>query len=110
MINIFIPQTYTPTKIELLRTELNKIALSGNEQCSNLTNNIQYIFDLIWNNQNFTAQEIFDSAGTSAYQLFYTSYKAIELVLSINADYIPPAPPLPYTINTDGTVTVIYPV
>ena len=65
-------------------------------------------FNRIWNNREFTAQEIFDKFGNEAVSLFIYSSQIQNLLRAIDPSYIPLPPPYPYTINEDGTVTVDY--
>jgi hypothetical protein len=66
-------------------------------------------FKSVWDNKKFTAQEIFDGFGTDAKDLFILSASLQDLIKHVNPDYQPIAPPKDFTINEDGTVTVIEP-
>lgn len=63
-------------------------------------------FRLIWENDTFSPQEIFDKFGSDSYELFVFSRMMQDCLLQINPDYTYLTPPYLYTINMDGTVTV----
>ena len=74
-------------------------------------------FARIWNRQDgVTPQQMFDQAGTNAGNLFAAANASVAYFTAMAAangqtlaNYLQPAdytPPLPYTINADGTVTV----
>lgn len=60
----------------------------------------------VWENPDFTPQEVFNGFGTDASQLFTSAQKLIEIITLEDPDYVPPSPTKPYTINEDGTVTI----
>lgn len=64
-------------------------------------------FDLLWNNSNFTAQEILNEFGSDAVQLFILSKAIQQLLKAANPNYVALVPPKEYTINEDGTITII---
>ena len=65
----------------------------------------------VWNNPSgLTPQEVFDSLGTNAGELFTLSALLVQTVNSVKPNTLNPAQPYEYTINEDGTVTVGDPV
>ena len=67
----------------------------------------QASFDMLWNKTKYSAQDIFDLLGTDAAQLFVTANKVINHIRDLDPSYEPPMPTATYTINDDGTVTVL---
>jgi len=63
-------------------------------------------FDMVWNNPNFTAQEVLNSFGNEAAALFIFSGQIQTMLKQAKPEYEILMPPLPYTINEDGTVTI----
>ena len=63
-------------------------------------------FRLVWENPDFTPQEIFDQFGSDSYELFVFSRMMQDCMIQINPNYIYLVPPYEYVMNPDGTVTV----
>lgn len=63
-------------------------------------------FRLVWENPNFTPQEILASFGTDAVALFQLSYSLQQILKTANPDYNLLIPDHNVTFNEDGTVTV----
>ncbi|HVS73089.1 MAG TPA: hypothetical protein VHQ47_17675 [Phycisphaerae bacterium] len=63
----------------------------------------------VWQNQNVTPQQVFDAFGANGAELFRLANLLATTVNSAVPGTIADAsltPPLPYTINADGSVTV----
>lgn len=69
----------------------------------------QYVdsFNCLWSNQNATPQEILDVYGVNAKQLFVVSRATALFIKSLDPSWTPPTLPKEFTINDDGTVTVL---
>jgi len=70
-----------------------------------MQNRHQTIWDLLWNSDKATTQEILNAFGADAAQLFITSAKIQEL-LSMGGNYNVLIPPKEYIISEDGTVII----
>jgi hypothetical protein len=64
-------------------------------------------FNFIWHNKKFSAKEIIDGFGKDAVALFQLSSAIQQMLITVNPEYVPLIPPKQYTINADGTVTII---
>jgi hypothetical protein len=61
----------------------------------------------VWDNpQGLTPQEVMDSLGTSAAELFQLSSLLVTTVNTAQPDTLDASQPYEFTINPDGTVTV----
>jgi hypothetical protein len=63
-------------------------------------------FNQIWNNPNFTAKQIVDAFGTDGLALFQLSSALQSILANADPNYVRLVPPLDFTINADGTVTI----
>ena len=63
-------------------------------------------FNRVWNNPNFTAAEIVSAFGTDALALFQLSGAIQQILKTADQEYVPLVPPLAFTTNADGTVSV----
>lgn len=98
-----------PTQEEKIFELRKNITTMSKKLYSKMNSQHMQIFQMIWGNQNdLTAQEIFDEYGTDAAQLFLFSQNIQNMLAQADPSYIPLVPPYPYTINGDGTVTVDY--
>jgi 3-methyladenine DNA glycosylase Tag len=64
------------------------------------------LFNMIWESEEVSPQEILDSFGTDAESLFVYSISMQTLLAQVNSEYVPLETPNEYVINEDGTVTV----
>lgn len=103
--NIFVPQTQTLTKDQLIQNGINSIATLTSRNSDILKQTLEGIFEKVYGSQDYTCQDIFDALGTNAVQLFTAAQAVIALLAIVNPSYTPPAPPVPVTVNPDGTVT-----
>lgn len=66
---------------------------------------------MVWHNpQGLTPQQVFDSLGTNAAELFELSALLVQTVNTAKPGTLDPAQPYEYTVNEDGTVTAGDPV
>jgi hypothetical protein len=72
-----------------------------------LKSNYEDSFMTLWANPNATPQEILDLYGTNASQLFVVSRATAMFIKSVDPSWTPPVSPKEFTINEDGTVTII---
>ena len=66
-------------------------------------------FKRVWKNSEATPQEILNEFGTNAAIIFHDHAAAVQFVLTVDPTALSPedyTPPLKYTINTDGSVTI----
>lgn len=74
-----------------------------------LVNVIKSNWNMVWESQEFTPQQVFNEFGTDAVNLFIFGSAACTLVETVQPGTLDPkylSAALPYTINPDGTVTV----
>lgn len=64
-------------------------------------------FNRVWNNPDHTPQEIMDAYGTDAAKLFHDSAATQTFLSEVVDGYEPLTPPRDYTINQDGSVTIL---
>jgi hypothetical protein len=64
-------------------------------------------FNAIWNNPQFTAKQIVDGFGVDGLALFQLSGALQTILANADSSYVRLVPPNDFTINADGTVTVI---
>jgi hypothetical protein len=93
------------TRDEKLRNLMRGIASSKNV-IQHLDGQHRGAFNQIWNNEEFTPQEIMDAYGTNAAKLFIDSSATQNFLAVVLEGYVPLVPPQPFTINQDGTVTI----
>lgn len=90
-------------------TEIERIQIA-NTQCLNvMKSTARSTFDLVWNNQNKTPQEICDMFGVDAVKAFDLHSKLQTLIYSIDNSWVPLVPPLERVENEDGTITIVTP-
>ena len=63
-------------------------------------------FNKVWDNPNFTPQEIIDAFGSDAASLFSISWSIQQILLAADPNYKLLIPPMNVTLNSDGTVTL----
>ena len=94
------------TQAQKLKEFISSIKQSNKVALDMLKKSHEINFNNIWNNPSFTPQEIFDEFGTDAVQLFQVSSATQEFIKMCDPDYEILVPPVEFTINEDGTVTV----
>jgi hypothetical protein len=103
--DIFTPKEIS--KEEKITRGVNTLVKFNNEALQTMINNAQTAFYVFWNNEDATPQEICDLFGNNAYKLFENYGLIVQLILTLKPDTILPTPPNQFTINPDGTVTII---
>jgi hypothetical protein len=96
-----LPQPVTPT----VDTMVGRIKGLNSALYGSIIQQHTQIFNMIWNNTQFSASDILTAFGTDAAALFQLSSTIQEMLAQVNPDYVPLVPPLPFVINADGTVT-----
>lgn len=76
----------------------------------NAKNNYRTAFNLLWDNENATPQEICDALGNQAYKLFENAMIWISAITKLDPTWVYPPAPNEFTINPDGTVTIGEPI
>lgn len=94
------------TQEEKLRAIKNEIARFNTRTLSIFKERYLKSLELVWGNKKASPQDILDSYGTSAVELFVTSNAVADFIKSVDPLFEKPIPPYEYTINEDGTVTV----
>jgi len=96
-----------PTTEEKLEATEQKVKHLCKNMFEHINNNHSLIWDLVWNNKlGFTPQEVIDTFGTDAKDLFELSDGIQTLAASACSDYVVKTTPNEYTVNPDGTVTI----
>lgn len=101
--DIFNPQTENNLPFQ----EAQNLATKNMIALDMLKSNIKDAFACLHNNPNATSQEILDVYGENAASLFIAFQKAILFINSLDPTWEPPVSPKEFTINPDGTVTII---
>jgi|694.fasta_scaffold91028_4 hypothetical protein len=93
----------------------DEIADSLQTQAKNIYHNMVNTFNrgskMFWNNPNATPQQIAVSLGSNAKELFELHYKLGQLISTVSPTDILPGTSVigQFTMNDDGTVTIIQP-
>lgn len=90
-------------------TALDQIKMLSTNLLGQMKHTAKQQFDLVWNNKTKTAQEVSDMLGVEACMAMDAHYNLQVLIASLDNTWVPLVPPLPYTRNLDGTITVTYP-
>jgi hypothetical protein len=103
--NLF--DTEQQTDDEKLDAQIGAIKKQAVRAINRFKQNQNQIFNMIWNNYQFTPQQIFDKFGSSAVELFVVSKAAEDYqALALGDSYTPLVVPYEFVVNADGTVTV----
>jgi len=51
-------------------------------------------------------QDVLDSLGTNAGEVFWLSSELVKFIKTIDPEYVSKSPPVEFTIETDGTVSI----
>ena len=51
-------------------------------------------------------KDVLDLLGTNAGEVFWLSSELVKFIKIIDPEYVPMSPPVAYTIETDGTVSI----
>lgn len=89
----------------------NRVSRQSQQTFQGLRNTYTEIFNSMWNNrQGLTPQEAFDALGTEAGELFKFAgimLATLEAAKPGSTDDLPKGDTSKYTINQDGTVSVV---
>ena len=99
----------TPTQQQQIQALQASIVNNNIVALQSLYNAIVSNWTTIWENENFTPQQIFDQFGTDAAELFSTGYAACVFIETIQPGSLDPkylSPKYPYVKNADNTITV----
>lgn len=98
----------TKQKEDLVREQIEIISTLGDASVQQLINNHKTTYDLFWNNEFCTPQEICDKLGSEAYKLFINSKTTQDYISSVQPDYVQLTVPEIYDVvfNEDGTVSI----
>jgi hypothetical protein len=104
--------TQTP-QTESDSEKLQRISKTVNIMSSRTYNDLARVqklgIDLIWNNKEFTPQQVIDSLGDDAAKIFAVHGKLTDYLMTISAldgvEYIPALPTNAFTVD-DGKITV----
>ena len=92
-------QAQLPTVLDQIKSE--------NTRClSVMKDTARVVFQLLWHSTDKTPQEVCDVMGTDAAKGFLAHAKLQELIYLIDPTWVPLVPPVSYTINQNGTVTI----
>jgi hypothetical protein len=89
-----------------IRDSMNQIDMISMAALNVLKNTIKRCFELIWNSDTYTAQDVCDMYGTGALKLFIASAQVQGLIKTLDPNYVVLEAPADVTINKDGTVTI----
>jgi hypothetical protein len=90
----------------IIAMEKTKIVNSLNSEFKSLKRASEQLFAAVWHNPKATPAEILESFGTDAHQLFVIASTIKEALNAIQPGTLSLTPPVPYTINLDGSVSV----
>ena len=74
-----------------------------------IQNQFTAMFASVWMNPELTPQQVFDAMGTDAASLFQLAGLTQNFLNTLKPGLCVQQPPVAYTINQDGTVTVAEP-
>lgn len=77
-----------------------------NRGFNHLKATLESAFDRVWNDSEFSAQEILDAYGDKAVTILGISQATKGFINSLDPDYVAPVAPCSLIANPDGTVTV----
>ena len=101
------PIPFTLTKDQIIAQAINSNINQDELSLEQFKQSFQRSFEFIWNNPNVgTPQEILTAYGTQAAQLFIDAQNIVKAIMTIDPSYLPPTPPMAFTIEADGNVTV----
>ena len=98
-------ETIPETKDELVKKKKNQISILSMNLLTMIREQHAQIFKLVWDlDPTVTTQELMDAFGTEAVKLFILSGAVQNILVQSEVGYEPLVPPVPYTINQDGSV------
>lgn len=99
-----------PTDAEKLQAVVRNIKTISTRTYGDLVRVQKMGIESVWNNREFTPQEIIDALGEDAIKVFNMHGRLTDYLVDISAiDNVPYTPDLPtnaFTINADGSITV----
>ena len=96
-----------PTKEELQKACAQYIRGNTFMGVQNLCQVFTDLWERLWSNPDgLTPQEVCDSLGKDASQLFQLAQEVQTMISALNPGAIPMVAPYKYTINPDGSVTI----
>ena len=102
-----INNTTEVTREEQLASVNEEVLSLCQNMFEKINRNHTAIWKLVWDNrQGFTPQEVVDSFGTDAGELFLLSDSIQTLAGSACSDYVTVQTPNEYEINPDGTIII----
>lgn len=99
----------TPTVENKVKTIAAQVDQSRSFILKQLIRTTKETFKKVWKNSEATPQEILNEFGTNAAIIFNNYGAAVQFILTVDPTALKPedyTPPLKYTINTDGSVTI----
>ena len=107
LINNVPTEPTEPTTEQLVartNTRIKKVSLNIYKT---ILNRHESVWEMIWDNSNgLTPQEVLDSFGSDAAELFLFSSNIQTMLAAAGAGYVPVETPNEFVVNGDGTVTV----
>jgi ABC-type arginine/histidine transport system permease subunit len=102
-------ENYNPSSFLTPEIQVLKLKNEAKTIYDKLFNGVRYSTELFWNNPSYTPQQLAEAAGTSAAELFQLHSIAINALEQAVPDSSNEIINLikPYTINEDGTVTIL---
>ena len=101
---VITPIVPSPTQlVQNMQQESNNLAF-------NIICQTKKYYDTIWNNSNYTPQQMFDALGQNATTAMNTYAATVQYINTICPGSIPPeycSAGKPYTANPDGTITIL---
>jgi hypothetical protein len=89
-----------------LPTVLDRIIDENTHCLSVMKDTAKAVFQLLWHSSDKTPQQVCDMMGTDAAKGFEAHAKLQELIYLIDPTWVPLVPPVGYTVNQNGTVTI----
>jgi hypothetical protein len=87
-------------------TALDRIVNENTHCLSVMKDTAKVVFQLLWHSRDKTPQQVCDMMGTDAAKGFLSHAKLQELIYLIDPTWVPLVPPVGYTVNQNGTVTI----
>lgn len=96
-------ETTQEQKIDNLKTDITK---KSNRLYQKIKREHEKIFNMIWNNPTVSPQEILDSYGEDAIDLFTYSSSLQDLLYQVDDTYVALVPPNEWELDEYGVVIV----
>jgi len=92
------------TQEEITKDVVSEVIRYSNNLESNLLQDHAHIYNLVWNNEQATPQEIFDGLGADVKQIFEASIAIQTLLKTLDSSYEVLTAPYEYEITAQGVV------